>query len=80
MKCKIRNTNAAKSKIANLGFSQSGFSSHILVSTPFLSQVLNKKRSCSPETAKKIANGINEKISDIFLIDLSDDQTKKKAK
>jgi transcriptional regulator with XRE-family HTH domain len=58
--------------IAKNGQSLRRFSEVNGISHAYLSQILTGKRNPSPTVAYKIANGLNQSIEDIFLINLVD--------
>lgn len=60
--------------IALEGFTIRSFSQKIGISHSFLSQILNSQRKASPKTAKKIADGLNKNLNEIFLIKTVDNQ------
>lgn len=60
--------------IALKGFTIRSFSLKIGISHSFLSQILNSQRKASPKTAKKIADGLNKDMNEIFLIKTVDNQ------
>lgn len=69
----LKNLNDTKLLIALQGFTIRGFSKEIGVSHSFLSHILNGKRKPSPVVAKKIADGLNKKVEDIFLVRVVDE-------
>lgn len=58
--------------IAKNGMSLRGFAKKIDVSHSYLSQVLSGKRHPSPEFAKRICDGLNTELEDIFLFKVVD--------
>lgn len=66
MRMRLIDPDNVKEEIALKGFSQNGFSRQINVTSSYLSKVLNQEVCPSPVVAKKISDGINVKISDIF--------------
>lgn len=62
--------------IAETGNSLRRFSKNISISHCYLSQILRGIRKPSPTVAYKIANGLNLKIEDIFLVDMVDTSNK----
>lgn len=62
--------------IAETGKSLRDFAKDAGISHSYLSQILSGKRSPSPTVAKKIANGLNAKIEEIFLIKVVDISTR----
>ncbi|MDA5388578.1 helix-turn-helix transcriptional regulator [Loigolactobacillus backii] len=76
----IKNTLVIKRKIAMLGMNQTEFSLKIGISKSFMSQILSKRRNCSPKIAIKIADELGQNMNDIFLLLVSDYHTNKEAK
>lgn len=68
MKLVISNESETRQAIALRGYSIRGFSKEIAMSHSYLSQVLSGIRNPSPTIANKIANGLDQKIGDIFFI------------
>jgi len=68
VKISIINQEKTKKNIALKGYSIRGFSKRIKVSYSYLSQILSGNRYPSPSIAKKIADGLNEDIEDVFFI------------
>lgn len=68
LSCKIKNPITVKLLIAETGNSQKEFSKKVNVSHTYLSQVINGKRNPSLLVASKIANGLNTKVEDLFII------------
>lgn len=66
MKCKIKDSKLTKMTIAFQGLTQAKLSSISGVSKPFLSQVLNGKRTCTGPTAMKIAVALNSDVKTQF--------------
>ncbi len=66
LKCKIKNSELAKKSIALQGLTQVELSMIIGISKPYLSQVLNKKRTCKASTAKKISDALHSDIKTQF--------------
>jgi len=75
----IINEKAVKKRIALKGYSVRGFSKRINISHSYLSQILNGNRCPSPSIAKKIADGLNEDIEDIFFIKNGNSATDKEV-
>lgn len=63
---KLKDPIYVRSQIALKGYSERGFAIAIKVTSGYLSRVLNGIQDPSPVVAKKIADGIGKKISDIF--------------
>ncbi|CAM3098568.1 helix-turn-helix transcriptional regulator [Leuconostoc rapi] len=63
---KFRNSDKVKEDIAMHGESIAGFSRRIEVNYSLMIEYLNGKKFPSPPTAKKIADGLDVKIVDIF--------------
>lgn len=55
------------SSITLMGYTQVAYAQHVGISPSCLNYILKKKKNPSPSTAKKIADGLNKKVSDIFL-------------
>ncbi|MGE8037940.1 helix-turn-helix domain-containing protein [Lysinibacillus sp. NPDC093692] len=64
-----------KLSIALKGYTIRGFSRYVGISHSFLSQILNGKRKPSAVVAKKIADGLDVRIEDIFLVEVVDEST-----
>lgn len=65
---KFREPNHVKEEIAMHGESIAGFSRRIKVNYSLMIEYLNGKKFPSPPTAKKIADGLNVEIVDIFFV------------
>ena len=68
IKFKFKNADEVKICIGKRGNSLRFFSRNIGVSQPYLSQLLMQKKYPSATVAKKIAEGLDMKIEDIFFI------------
>ncbi|WP_203332623.1 helix-turn-helix domain-containing protein [Planococcus beigongshangi] len=68
IKLEFKNADETKVLIGKKGKSLRSFSRQIGVSQPYLSQVLNLKNNPSATVAKKIAEGLDLEIEDIFFI------------
>lgn len=66
LKCKIKDSKLAKQTVAFQGLTQSKMSDITGISKPFLSQVLNGKRTCTGPTAMKIAVALNSDVKTQF--------------
>jgi transcriptional regulator with XRE-family HTH domain len=62
----IKNSQKIKDQIALSGRSIKQFSKDIGISNPYVTNVINGKRTAGVITAKKIADNLNEEIGDIF--------------
>ncbi|MFC4761066.1 helix-turn-helix transcriptional regulator [Fructobacillus durionis] len=62
----LKNPQEFTDTLASLGYSASAFSKYIGISKGTLSAYVQGKRKASPVTAKKIADGLNLKVVDIF--------------
>lgn len=67
MKMCLIDSAGLREQIVLKGYSQNGFSYNINVTHRYLSRVLNGEVDPSPAVAKKISDGVDAKISDIFL-------------
>ncbi|GDZ84962.1 XRE family transcriptional regulator [Leuconostoc citreum] len=65
---KFKNPEQVKEKIAIQGETIAGFSKRISVNYSLMVEYLNTKKFPSPPTAKKIADGLEMAIGDIFSI------------
>lgn len=64
----LKNPKEIRLAIAFKGYSLRSFAKKINISNSFLTQILNENRKVSPMTAKKIAEGLEKEIDDIFFI------------
>lgn len=64
----LKNPEKVKLEIALNGHSIRSFSNEIGISNSFLSQILNAERKASAKTAKKISDGFNKDVKEIFFI------------
>lgn len=64
----IKNAEEVYSKMALKGYNVKLLSSTVGVTNPYLSSILNGKRTPSPSLAKKIADSLSLEIGDIFYI------------
>lgn len=67
-KLRIKDKASFDISLAKKGLNYRKFADDIGISHPYLSQVVNGKRSPSPYTAMKIAKGVGKKTDDIFFI------------
>lgn len=74
IKCSPINTHDLRLLIAQEGKSIRNFAENIGISHSYLSQILNMQQDPSPVVAKKIADGLNLNLSEIFLISMVDEQ------
>lgn len=80
MNLRLRDPVYVKERIALLGFNQVKFAKHINVTAGYLSRVLNQIVDPSPVIAKKIADGLEVEVRDIFFTsDAHKSETKIKA-
>lgn len=63
------NSENVRISIAEKGHTLRSFSKEIGVSHSFMSQIINGKRCASPVVAKKVADGLNVDITDIFFVE-----------
>lgn len=63
-----KSINDLSDRIMLSGFSLRGFAKHIGVADNTLNNLINHNQSPRPKTAKKIANGLNKNVNDIFLL------------
>ncbi|VDG18735.1 hypothetical protein [Lactobacillus lindneri] [Lactiplantibacillus mudanjiangensis] len=62
----LKDSAQLRKDIALNGYSIRGYARSIKISEPYLSAIINEQRTPSPRTAGKIADGLNQKIDDIF--------------
>ena len=70
----IINTSSTKLLIAKKGLTLRGLSKEIGVSHSYLSQVIKGTKFPSATIARKLSDGLNKAIEDIFLIQMVDEQ------
>ena len=73
-KCEVKDLLLLKSLIAHRGLSLRQFARNIGVSDSYLSQIATGNKAPSQVVAKKISDGLEVDITDIFLIKLLDNQ------
>lgn len=73
-KCEVKDLFLLKSLIAHKGLSLRQFAKNIGVSNPYLSQIVTGNKVPSQVVAKKISDGLEVEMTDIFLISLLDNK------
>lgn len=76
---RLKNISNTKFLIAKMGLTLRGVSKEIGVSHSYLSQVINGTKFPSATIAKKLSDGLNKGIEDIFFIQVVDEHTLKGA-
>ncbi|SDI30259.1 helix-turn-helix domain-containing protein [Alteribacillus bidgolensis] len=66
----VKDTEELRLMIAREGKSLRDFSGEIGISQTYLSQILNGDYSPSPKVSRKISEGLNVEIDDIFLVEM----------
>lgn len=59
-------------RLIKQGYSKKAFAEKVSISETALHQILNRKQSPRPETAKRIYDGLGLKFDDLFKIDKQD--------
>lgn len=76
---RFKDVNGVKLSIGKEGKSLRAFSRQIGVSQPYLSRVLNEKNNPSATVAKKIAQGLNTEIENVFFITIDNKNNQKEG-
>lgn len=69
MKIVVKDREQLTKLLVTQGYSLRKFSKEINITSGYLSQIISHKRNPSPMTAKRIAEGLGKKITDIFFIE-----------
>lgn len=69
MSIQFKNVDEFKKILMKEGYNHTSFAEVIEISQPFLSYIINGKRSPSPKVAKKMVETLGLKFDDIFYIE-----------
>ncbi|MCM3455414.1 helix-turn-helix transcriptional regulator [Heyndrickxia oleronia] len=68
MKIILKDSHSFQKMLLLKGHSQRSFAKKLELSSPYVNQIISKKRNPSPKVAKKIAEILEVEIEDIFFI------------